>query len=108
MSNYYLVDPTVKNKQNKSQSATYVFPTIPALVTHLEGTCQRKFGKSRKEYMFDMENIGYGADDSAGRVFVESLSEYFNIGVIRADSTPIRTNIFDADRFSKNKESYGD
>lgn len=102
---YYVIDSTLKN--DKNQSAVFVFKTVQEVIKQLESAVKRKFGKTRKEYMFDMESLGIGYDDGEGRNFVESLSQYFDVGVLRGDK-PIRTNIFDAARFLKEKDVHGD
>ena len=102
---YYIVDTTKKNE--KGESSTYVFKTLPEIINHLEGTCKRYFKQNRKDHMFELENLGYQPDEATGQYFVEHMSEYFNIGVVRSDSTPIRTNIFNAKKFFDNKETMG-
>jgi hypothetical protein len=36
------------------------------------------------------------------------MEQYFNIGVIRKDSTPVKTNIFQAEAFLRDKAVHGD
>jgi hypothetical protein len=35
------------------------------------------------------------------------MEQYFNIGVIRKDSTPVKTNIFQAAAFLRDKDVHG-
>jgi hypothetical protein len=35
------------------------------------------------------------------------MEQYFNIGVIRKDSSPVKCNIFEADRFIRSKDVHG-
>jgi len=58
--------------------------------------------------MNEAESIGYSADEASGRAFYDQMEQYFNIGVIRKDSTPVKTNIFEAAAFLKGKDVHGD
>lgn len=105
MAKYYIVDST--RKQN-NKNPVFLFETTDGVVKHLEGMCARHFQRTRKTYMENIESLGFGTDDAEGRNFYEQMSQYFQTGVIRSDSTPIRCNIFDADKFSKTKDVHGD
>ena len=105
MSKYYVVDST---KKQGGKNPVLVFESIDGVVRYLEGMCLRNFGKNRTQYMNDAESIGYSADESSGRAFYDQLEQYFNIGVIRKDSTPVKTNIFEAAAFLKGKDVHGD
>ncbi len=105
MSKYYIVDSTIK-KNNKNP--VILFETIEGVVKHLEGMCSRKFGQTRKEYMQNAEGLGWGSDEQTGRSFFDQMEQYFNIGVIRPDSTPMKCNIFEANKFKKTKDVHGD
>jgi len=104
MSNYYVVDDT---KQKGGQSPVIMFKTVEGIVKYLEDMCQRKFGKTRQQYMYNCSELGFGDDDARGQAFCEQLEQYFNMGVIRSDSTPIRCNVFQADNFRKGKAEHG-
>jgi hypothetical protein len=104
MSKFYVVDSTI-NKGGKNP--VMLFDNTPTLVGYLEKMCQRKFGKSRSQYMNDSESLGFGGDENTGKAFFDQMEQYFNMGVIRNDSTPVKCNIFDADRFSKVKSVHG-
>ena len=67
--------------------------------------CVRKFQQTRKEYMFHCSELGFGEDDSLGRSFYEQLEQYFDMGVIRKDSIPVRCNVFEALKSFKERET---
>lgn len=104
MSKYYIVDST--NKQG-GKNPVIIFENINSVVKYLEGMCHRQFGKTRIEYMNDVESIGHGADEATGRAFYDQMEQYFNIGVIRGNSTPVKTNIFEAAAFLRGKDVHG-
>jgi hypothetical protein len=104
MSKYYIVDSTVK--QN-GKNPVVLFDTIPGAIKYLEGMCQRHFKQTRAQYMNNAESIGHSADEATGRAFYDQMEQYFNIGVIRKDSTPVKCNIFEADRFKRTKDVHG-
>lgn len=89
---YYTQDPTT----NK-----YVqFNTLPELVTYLEGMVQRANKITRKQYMQNLIELGYGYDDPQGATFTRALAEDFNIGVIR-DGKYVKTDVHTASTFYK-------
>jgi hypothetical protein len=102
---FYIVDETIrKNNQNP----VYIFDTVDKTMDHLERMCVRKFNMTRKQYMFEASQLGHSDDEPTGRAFFELMEQYFNVGVIRGDSMPIKCNIFEADRFLRLKEVHGD
>jgi hypothetical protein len=104
MSKYYVVDST---KKQGGKNPVLIFESINGVVKYLEGMCQRHFNKTRTEYMNEAESIGHSADESTGRAFYDQMEQYFNMGVIRGDSTPVKTNIFEAAAFLKGKDVHG-
>ena len=94
---YYIQDTTI-NKEVQ-------FNSYSDVVKHLEGTCQRKFGKSRKSYMDDAVSLGFSADDYSATQFVRLMTEQFNIGVVR-EQGKMRTDITTIERY--NKPEFGD
>lgn len=104
MSKYYIVDST--RKQN-NKNPVFLFDNVDGVIKHLEGMCARHFQRTRKTYMENAEGLGFGGDETTGRSFYEQMAQYFNIGVIRSDSTPVQCNIFDADKFKKSKDVHG-
>jgi hypothetical protein len=105
MSNtYYIIDSTAK--QN-GKSPVILFNTTAGVITRLEEMCKKKFGKSRKDYMYSVSELGFGEDDGEGQSFFEQMEQYFNMGVIRNDSVPMKCNIFQAKQFAKGKAEYG-
>jgi hypothetical protein len=105
MPKYYVVDSTIKQG---NKNPVYIFETTDGVVKHLEGMCQRHFKQTRKQYMEHAESVGHSSDEISGRAFYDQMEQYFNMGVIRGDSTPVKTNIFEAKAFLKNKEAHGD
>ena len=104
MSKYYVVDST---KKQGGKNPVYLFENISGVVKYLEGMCERQFGKTRVQYMNEAESIGHSADEATGRAFYDQMEQYFNIGVIRGDSTPVKTNIFEAAAFLRGKDVHG-
>ena len=100
MSKFYIVDTTVNNQP-------FIFDTVFQLVKHLEGTVQRKFRKTRQQYMQHLIDLGYGYDDGEGKVFTQSLSEHFNIGVVNGNNFK-RCNIHEVSQYSKYRTEMGD
>lgn len=96
---FYIEDTTVPG--------VFVFDSLQEIISHLEGTVKRKFGLSRKQYMQNVIELGYGYDDDDGSTFVQSMTEYFNIGVVR-NGHFMRTNIHEALTNYKYRTEYGD
>ena len=94
---YYIKDSTINREVQ--------FNTYTEVVKHLEGTCQRKFGKLRRTYMSEMEGLGYSPDDNEATQFVRLLSEVVEVGVLR-EHGKMRTDITNIDRY--NKPEFGD
>lgn len=74
---YYVIDTTLNPSQEKR------FGSYPQIVQYLEQMTPRAFKQTRKERMLMLEEIGHGYDDTDSVNFVRSMSEKFNIGVIR-------------------------
>jgi hypothetical protein len=74
---YYVIDRTLKPLR------AWHFNSYPEIVKHLEGMCERIYGQTRKERMLILEELGHGADDRDSVVFVRSMAEGFDIGVVR-------------------------
>ena len=105
MARYYIIDIT---KKVGNKNPVVIFDNIPATIEYLGGMCLRQFKMTRGQYMTNTESLGFGGDEQTGRAFYEQMEQYFTIGIIRGDSTPIKCNIFEAVRFHKEKEGYGD
>lgn len=97
---YYIVDPSTGNK-------TFSFNSLNEVISYLEIACKRLHKMSRKDYMQNLEELGYSADDALGRNFIEAMADSFNIGVIK-DNKLVRCNIFEATHYSKYKNEMGD
>ena len=104
MSKYYIVDTS---KASGGKSPVLLFDTPNGVIKYLEGVCQRRFGQSRTQFMQSVNELGFGADDTDGRTFFEQMEQYFQMGVIRGDSVPVKCNIFEAEKFSKLKDVHG-
>lgn len=98
---FYLIDTT-----SGTTNPVY-FENIPSLVKHLEGTVQRKFRMNRRTYMQNLVDLGYNADDPSGKTFVESMSQYFNIGVVK-DMRHVKCNIHEVAQYAPYREEMGD
>ena len=59
------------------------FPSYPELVTHLDQMCQRANKQNKKQRIQLLEECGYGADDYNSTLFVRSMQDQFEVGVIR-------------------------
>lgn len=104
MSKFYIVDTSLAKG---GKSPVVIFETTSGLIKYLSEVVQRRFGQTRQQFMQNVTDLGFGADDVEGRSFFEQMETYFNIGVVRGDSSPMKCNIFDADKFSKVKEVHG-
>ena len=104
MSKYYIVDTS---KASGGKSPALIFETTDGVIKYLEGACQRRFGQSRTQFMQSVSELGFGTDDAEGRNFFEQMEQYFQMGVIRGDSVPVKCNIFDAEKFLKLKDVHG-
>lgn len=82
---YYIIDKQVSNKPA-------IFNSLQEVVSTLERVVQYKFKMTRKQYMQNLIDLGYGADDSLGKTFTESMSEYVEVGVIKNNAC-VRCNI---------------
>lgn len=96
---YYIADITIRNEP-------FIYDTIDEVVKHLEGTVQRKFRLTKKQYLDNLFSLGYGLDNDEGALFVSSMAEHFNIGV-KESNRYIRTNIHEANRNKKYMAEYG-
>jgi len=95
---YYVVDSTVRPAKSVK------FKTYPEIVKHLEGMSVRAFGQTRKERMLLLEEVGHGEDDRQAVNFVRTMSEKFNIGIVREDQL-MRCDIAAVSLYQK--EEYG-
>jgi hypothetical protein len=98
--NFYIKDTTIS-------SSPFIYNNVNDVVKHLEGTVKRRFNKTRAEYMQHIIELGHGYDDGDGVTFTNSLSEYFDIGVVRVDKY-IRTNIHEYVRNVRWRNEMGD
>lgn len=97
---YYILDRQVSNKPA-------IFNSVPEVVNTLEKVVQYKFNMSRKQYMQNLIDLGYGADDSLGRTFTESMSEQLEIGVVKPNGACVRCNIHEAAHHAKYIDEMG-
>lgn len=97
MKKYYIQDTTINREVQ--------FDSYNEVVRHLEGTCQRKYRQSRKDYMDNLVSLGHPPDDSSAVTFVRLMSEQFNVGVLR-EQGKMRTDITNIERY--NKPEFGD
>lgn len=97
---YYILDRQVSNKPA-------IFNSVPELVITLEKVVQYKFNMTRQKYMQNLIDLGYGADDSLGRTFTESMSEQIEIGVVKHNGACVRCNIHEAAHHAKYIDEMG-
>lgn len=97
---FYIVDTTL------SKSPVY-YNTLNEIVKHLEGTVQRKFKQNRRTYMQNLVDLGHGADEPNGKTFVESLSKYFEIGVVK-QLRHVKCNIHEVAQYATYRTEMGD
>lgn len=74
---YYVKDKTTNPPQVQQ------FQSYPQLVNYLDGMCQRAYKQNKKQRTQLLEELGNGADDYNSTLFVRSMQEQFEIGVIR-------------------------
>jgi len=74
---FYVIDTTLKPAQEKR------FESYPQIVNYLNTTCQRAYQQTRTERAILLTELGYGEDDQNSTLFVRSMQEKFEIGVIR-------------------------
>lgn len=74
---FYVRDKTVNPPQDRSFNAYH------RLVEYLGQMCQRAYGQSKDARTRLLEELGNGADDHNSTLFVRSMQEQFEIGVIR-------------------------
>jgi hypothetical protein len=96
---FYIVDTTVKFDQEKK------FHTYQGVVKYLAGMSQRAYGKTIKDRQILLEEMGHGTDDRNATLFVRSMQEQFNIGVIR-EGRKIRCDITAINAFQSSE--FGD
>ena len=59
------------------------FDAYPKLVSYLDQMCQRAFRQTKSDRTRLLEECGHGADDYNSTLFVRSMQEQFEIGVVR-------------------------
>ena len=77
---YYVIDTTVVPNRDER------FDTYAQVTRHLELMCLREYHQTRKERMTLLEECGHGYDDTNSVTFVRSMSEKFEMGIIRNDA----------------------
>lgn len=93
----YITDTTLPSTRD------ILFKAYPEAVKYLEEMCKRT-GRTRKQYMLLLEEMGYGDDDLSSVTFVRGMAEKFDMGVVR-DNRKFRCDITTATIF--NKPEYG-
>lgn len=98
MKKYYVIDG----------NETVLFESVNQLVKHMEQLVQRKYKKSRPQFLQHYIDLGHGYDDNEGRMFLDVLSEQFNIGIVKKDGTLAKCRVHDVERYSKYRVEMGD
>lgn len=74
---FYVIDRTLNPPQDKRTES------YPELVRYLGGMSQRAYGQNKAQRTLLLEELGNGADDYNSTLFVRSMQEQFEIGVVR-------------------------
>ena len=74
---FYVKDKTLTPQQEQ------MFKSYPQLVQYLSEMCQRAYKQTKLQRTQLLEEIGHGADDYNSTLFVRSMQEQFEIGIIR-------------------------
>ena len=74
---FYVKDKTLNPEQEQ------MFKSYPQLVQYLSEMCQRAYKQTKLQRTQLLEELGNGADDYNSTLFVRSMQEQFEIGVIR-------------------------
>lgn len=74
---FYVKDKTLNPVQEKQ------FQTYPQLVHYLGEMCKRVYGQTKLERTQLLESLGHGTDDYNSTLFVRSMQDQYDIGVIR-------------------------
>jgi len=77
---YYVIDTTLTAPREMR------FNSFPEIVKYLEGMSQRAYGQNRKQRMIMLEELGHGYDDRDSVTFVRTMTNEFEMGVIRNDA----------------------
>ena len=74
---FYVKDKTLTPPQERQ------FKSYPNLVNYLEEMCKRAYKQDKKQRTQLLEECGHGTDDYNSTLFVRSMQEAFEVGVIR-------------------------
>jgi len=74
---FYVRDKTLNPPQEQ------MFKSYPQLVSYLDGMCRRAYKQTKVQRTQLLEELGNGSDDYNSTLFVRSMQEQFEIGVIR-------------------------
>lgn len=96
---FYIIDTTVNPPQERR------FSNYPAVVDYLGNMSQRAYGQDKKQRTILLEELGNGEDDRNSTLFVRSMAEKFEVGVIR-DGRRTKCDITAIIAFQK--QEYGD
>lgn len=74
---FYVKDKTLNPPEERQ------FNSYPNLVKYLDIMCRRAFNQTKLQRTQLLEECGHGTDDYNSTLFVRSMQEQFDIGVIR-------------------------
>ena len=97
---FYIIDTTLNPPQERRFLDNYQL-----LVNYMSGMSQRAYGQDKKQRTILLEELGNGEDDRNSTLFVRSMAEKFEVGVIR-DGRRTRCDITSIIAFQK--PEYGD
>ena len=63
MSKFYIVDTSLAKG---GKSPVVIFETTSGLIKYLSEVVQRRFGQTRQQFMQNVTDLGFGADDVSG------------------------------------------
>lgn len=83
---YYIIDKTLTPVKN------VIINDYNDVVNYLDGMSRRAYKQTKKQRTILLEENGYGEDDRNSTLFVRSMQEQFDIGIIR-DGRMVRCDL---------------
>jgi len=96
---FYVIDKSLNPPEQRE------FNTYQNLVKYLDVMCQRAFKQNKQQRTQLLEECGHGTDDYNSTLFVRSMQEQFELGVIRQGR---RTQCDVTTMVAYQKPEYGD
>ena len=96
---FYVIDKSLNPPEQRE------FNSYQTLVRYLDVMCQRAFKQTKTQRTQLLEECGHGTDDYNSTLFVRSMQEQFELGVIRSGR---RTQCDVTTMVAYQKPEYGD